>query len=689
MIDRKITKKELEKISIKQTIIRTLVVLIGNLIGFFLLSQLDIGIQISNYTNAIILIIILSIINSLLWIILSNFFIPFLIATLGLGSFILNGIVLFELGQVFQGIYLTTASVFIAPFVMAIITTILSTILTVDDDTSYYRAVIRNSIRRKAKTVKIYPGLIILEIDGLAKNIINEAIDKGYMPTLKKWIDEKSHIITPWETDLSSQTAAGQAGILHGNNEDIIAFRWVEKENDNKIVECVGFSDAPMIEKRISNGKGLLVDEGASRSNLFSGDTNNIIFTYSKILDFKKSFNSAWYAVYSHPNNFPRIIILGIWEIFIELKSRIVHIFKNIKPRIPRGVKYIFTRAFANVFMREVTTQTLIGDMLVGDVDVAYATYLGYDEVAHHSGIRDQDVWPVLKSIDMQIHRLKEASRFADRDYYFVIQSDHGQGNGNTFKQRYGIKFEDYVRSFLPEDMTMISKMDSNKDHFNESFIPYNEHLEQIKEKYHDSFLENTKNIREKYKNVLDYIQGYKPSPNTGKKPEKSEMIVLASGNLSLIYFTQLKKRLNFSEIVRLSPDLIPGLVNHEGIGFILVNSESGGMVIGKNGIYYLDEDKIEGENPLKDFGKNAVKHLKRANKFKYTPDILVNSFYDPETEEICAFEELVGSHGGLGGTQTEPFIMHPSDWEIEEELIGAESIYRLLKKEINQMKKR
>jgi uncharacterized membrane protein YvlD (DUF360 family) len=674
MLDKKIAKKELEKISIKQTVIRTVIVLIGNLLGFFFISQIDIGIYVSNYANAIILIMILSIINSVLWIILSKFFIPFLIATLGLGSFLLNGIILYELVQFFPGIYLTTPSIFIAPFVMAIITTLLSTILTVDDDASYYRAVVRNSIRRKPKNTKKYPGLIIIEIDGLAKDIVHEAIQKGFMPTLKKWIDEKSHVITPWETDLSSQTASGQAGILHGNNEDIIAFRWVEKDKDNKIVECVGFSDAPMIEKRISNGKGLLVHDGASRSNLFSGDTNNVIFTYSKILDFKKSFNSAWYAVYSHPNNFPRIIILGVWEIFIELKSRIIHVFKNINPRISRGFSYIFTRAFANVFMREITTQTLIGDMLVGDVDVAYSTYLGYDEVAHHSGIKDQDVWPVLKGIDTQIHRLKEASEFADRYYYFVIQSDHGQGNGNTFKQRYGIKFENYVRSFIPEDMTMISKMDSNRDHFKDTLIPHNKSIEQIKEKYQDT---------------LDYIQRHAPSSYTDKKPKESEMIVLASGNLSLIYFTQLRKRLNFDEIVSLFPDLIPGLVNHEGIGFILVKSKNGGMVIGKNGIYYLDEDRIEGENPLENFGKNAVKHLKRANKFKYTPDILVNSFYDSETGEICAFEELIGSHGGLGGTQTKPFILHPSDWEIEEELIGAESLYKLLKKEITQLRKR
>ena len=109
-------------------------------------------------------------------------------------------------------------------------------------------------------------------------------------------------------------------------------------------------------------------------------------------------------------------------------------------------------------------------------------------------------------------------------------------------------------------------------------------------------------------------------------------------------------------------------------------------MVIGQNGIYYLDNDEIIGENPLKDFGKNAAKHLKRQNSFKNMPDIMVNSFYDSKNDEVCAFEELIGSHGGLGGNQTRPFILYPSKWGNPGELIGSESIYRFLKKEIDKL---
>jgi len=160
--------------------------------------------------------------------------------------------------------------------------------------------------------------------------------------------------------------------------------------------------------------------------------------------------------------------------------------------------------------------------------------------------------------------------------------------------------------------------------------------------------------------------------------------VVLASGNLGLVYLTDHVNRLTYEEMNQLYSDLIPGLAKHEGIGFVLVNSDDhGALVIGNNGTYYLEDDSIEGENPLANFGPNAAEHLKRTDSFKYTPDILVISSYYPEENEVAAFEELVGSHGGIGGEQSFPFILHPSEWDIKENLVGAERVHQAFKAEI------
>lgn len=634
---------------------RSLIVFIGNVFGIYLISYFGLGVSVSYFDDIIFFVLFTSIVNAILWPILTRILMPFLVLTFGLGTLVLNGLILEFFAPLFD-INVDGLAVILAPLAMALVTTVLSSLITIEDDGSYYRAVFNDAQKKRKGDVKPYPGLIIVEIDGLAYDVLKEAIDKNLMPTVKSMI-ENTHILRKWETDLSSQTGASQAGILHGNNENITAFRWIEKENNNQMMQCSGVSKVKELEERISDGNGLLVDNGASRSNLFSGDTDNVIFTFSKILNIRKLYNNAWFSVFSNPSNFARIISLVISEIILEIISQIKHEIKDIQPRIKRGIAYIPTRAATNVFMREINTSTLIGDMLIGDIDVAYSTYLGYDEIAHHSGVRDNDAWNALKGMDKQISRLIKADKYTPRNYQFVIQSDHGQTNGATFKQRYGESFEDFVKSLLPKDMKMFAKMSSNEDHYTEAFFS----------KKNDDLIDE-----EEIEELGD-----------------SEVIVLASGNLAMIYLTQWNYRLTYEEINELFPELIPGIINNEYIGFILVkSSEKGDLAIGKKGTYYLDTGEIEGENPLEGFGKNIVRHLKRNSSFKYTPDILVNSFYDALNDEVCAFEELVGSHGGAGGSQSEPFILYPKDWNVsDDDIIGAEEIYKILKSNLNNLK--
>ena len=651
-----INGKQIPKRSLK----RSLIVFIGNVIGLYLISYLELGVEISHSGDIMLLVIFISLVNALLWPILTRIAMPFLVLTFGVGTLIMNGLLLQIFAPMF-GIQIKGAALILAPIGMAAVTTILSSLITINDDSSYYRAVFNDAEKKRKSDVKDYPGVIIVEIDGLAYEVLREAVERGDMPTMKEMIEGNDYNLRMWETDLSSQTGASQAGILHGNNEGIVAFRWIEKSNGNQMMQCSGITKVPELEKRISNGDGLLVDNGASRSNLFSGDTDNVIFTFSKIMDFGKLYNKAWYSVFSNPSNFARIIALFLADIVREIWSQITHSIRNVRPRIKRGIMYIPTRAATNVFMREINTSTLIGDMMVGDVDVAYSTYLGYDEIAHHSGVRDSDAWIALRQMDEQIRHLVDANKYCPRDYQFVIQSDHGQTNGATFTQRYGQTFEDFVKSLLPEDMTVFAKMTSNDDHFVADYTP---------------FARKEKKIEKEKKEA--------------QALSDSEVIVLASGNLAMIYLTQWSKRLTYEELNDYFPELIPGIVNNEYVGFILVKSqEHGDLAIGKNGTYYLDSGEIDGENPLEGFGDNIVRHLKRTSSFEHTPDILVNSFYDEEADEVCAFEELVGSHGGAGGDQSKPFILYPSSWKVsDDDIIGAENIYKLLKENLAELKK-
>src|SRR5204862_6742956 len=110
----------------------------------------------------------------------------------------------------------------------------------------------------------------------------------------------------------------------------------------------------------------------------------------------------------------------------------------------------------------------------------------------------------------------------------------------------------------------------------------------------------------------------------------------------------------------------------------VMVRTESdGAMVLGGGGTRRLSDDAVAGTDPLLHFGQNAADHLRRTDGFPHCPDLLVNCMYDPEANEVAPFEEFMGSHGGLGGWQSHPFALVPSDWrEPEKPIVGVRAMH-------------
>ncbi|MGC1851264.1 MAG: hypothetical protein WA687_02360, partial [Solirubrobacterales bacterium] len=166
------------------------------------------------------------------------------------------------------------------------------------------------------------------------------------------------------------------------------------------------------------------------------------------------------------------------------------------------------------------------------------------------------------------------------------------------------------------------------------------------------------------------------------------ELSVMASGCLGLVSFPREPGRVTLERLEALYPLLLPALRDHLGIGFVLVRSErSGAIAVGKGGTRFLDEDRVEGEDPLAPFGPHAAEHLRRTDAFPHCADLMLNSTFWPEFGEVAAFEELVGSHGGMGGTQSFPFVLHPSElaWP-EDDVVGAESVHRIFRSWLAQL---
>jgi Type I phosphodiesterase / nucleotide pyrophosphatase len=511
------------------------------------------------------------------------------------------------------------------------------------------------------------------------------AVRNGYLPTLSRWLEEGTHRLMQWEPDLSSQTAASQAGILLGDNTDIPAFRWYERESGRIMVSSKP-QVASEVEARESSGHGLLEGQGTSRNNMFSGDAPVSMFTMSKVLESRRADVENYYAFFAYPFNAVRLMVLFFGEVLREIWHRRKQKRRNVRPRLDhRGKAYPFVRAATTILMRDLTIYALLEDMYAG-VPVSYATFVGYDEVAHHSGIERAETMHTLAQLDRQFGRLERASKLAPRPYRFVVLSDHGQSQGATFKMRHGYSLEDLVRK-LVETGTEVERPVETSEGWGQINAALTEGTRGDPDSLTAKAVKRGVSKRTYEEGVVLGPEHRDIDPKAGdeEKP-KGDVLVMGSGNLGLIYFRPSDHRLTLEEIDAEHPRLIEGLVEHDSVGFVLVRSQAHGAVaIGRVGVYFLDEDRIDGEDPLAAFGPNAPDHLKRTDGFRDVADIMVNSFYDPVWEEVSAFEELVSCHGGLGGTQTEPFVLYPTEWPAPRDaVVGAAALHSVLKSWVN-----
>jgi uncharacterized membrane protein YvlD (DUF360 family) len=225
---------------------------------------------------------VVGIANAVVWPALAFLVVPLSVLTLRLGAIILNALFVLLLLDLLPGVeidgFWTALAVVIG---LVIVTTMVSALLAIDDNSWLDQRVARQAHRRsKDAIVTDVPGVVFIQLDGVAHAVLRRALRSGDVPTLHRWIRDGSHVLVGWETGWSSQTGVSQCGIRHGSTVAMPAFRWIDKATGELMVSnhpnC-----AAVIEKAHSNGNGLLAHHGSSYGNLFSGDAERAVLTMS------------------------------------------------------------------------------------------------------------------------------------------------------------------------------------------------------------------------------------------------------------------------------------------------------------------------------------------------------------------------------------------------------------------------
>ena len=668
------------------------------------------GLELEGWRASVMAVGVIGLLNALVRPVLLRLTLPLTFVTFGLWSLVPSALCILVAGQVVPGFTVSSwLAALVAPLALAVVNALASQLasrlVTLDDEDAIFRhATARLARRRRIGPRRLVgaapsaPGLIILELDGLSRPALDRALARGDMPTLARWLARGTHRVVSWDCGVPSQTSSSQAGILWGVSDDIPAFRWYEKAQRQLIVSS-RTGDAALIEARLGHGTPLLVG-GASHCNMFTGGAVRSVLTVSTVRLFGPGLAGRareLYGYFVNPYVFARGVAIGSWEAAREVVMAAALRLLGRPVAAKRSGSFPVTRALATVLLRDIVVQLLLEDMDAG-MPIAYATFPGYDAVAHCTGVDSSDARRVLRDLDRRVARLVRAATRAERPYEVVVLSDHGQSAGASFRVRHGIALEELIRraagrrssaSGAPAEEPLV-RVSVGSDEVAG-------HVGALVEALWPHRAEASRRLLAHRVDADLAVPGGAPTPADdghveparaaeSPAPGEADIVVCASGNLALVYFPDLPGQASLETILGRHPALLDTLTRHPGVGFVIARSAHGGpTAFGAMGAHELTSGRVVGHDPLAPFGPRAVEHLRRLAAFPNGGDLIVNSGVDADGS-VAPFEEHVGSHGGLGGEQTEAFLLAPATLltettETPQPLVGPASVNALLRR--------
>ncbi len=637
------------------------------------------------YLSPFVVALLLGLLNALLRPILIVLFLPITFVTLGLATFLLNAAV-FYLAHLMVGPFVIEnfASAVVGVIVLTFVNTLFGTALRLSDDYSFYATLMDkfSAMTRRERVAPRDRGIILLQIDGLSYVTLKRALKKGKMPFFNDLIKRKRYALRSWFSGLPSQTSSVQAGLFYGSAYDIPGFRWYDKRA-RRLVVSSNSADMSAVDERFASCPNPLLRNGSCINSLIHGGARKRILTLSSLGDRDIKAHRAEFedfAIFSlHPYLYTRMVLFVIGDFLVDRAQAFVDLFRHPKARITRSVKFSFLRAIANAGFRESTTYFVIEDVVRG-MPVIYANYVGYDMVSHHAGVASADALGTLTRIDRQIKKIfRAASKKAPRQFDLVVLSDHGQTESVPFRRIYGKGLPEIIGETLQKPAVEPAGGTAEVGYFRTLL----REMKRVDQAYGMKSLARQRRTLERLEERI--------SKTAAEEEADRAFVVCASGNLAHVYLTHSPERLSTEYILEHHSNLLEMLIGHEGVGFIATIREDGEvLVIGKSGMRNLGSGEVEGEDPLLPYltGKNdeyAVRALSDLGGFPHAGDLIVNGAL-LEGGSVVTFEDQVGTHGGLGGPQTEPFIVYPRRLRQKRDIVRIPSdIHAFLNQTLNE----
>src|SRR5947207_4367639 len=305
--------------------------------------------------------------------------------------------------------------------------------------------VIRRARRGRAPT----PGrrrLLVVQIDGLSRDVLERALAEGRMPFLRRVIERGGWRLHPMFVGLPSSTPAFQMAAMYGVRPDIPGFHY----HDKRAREDVYFpraGDAARVERAQAAGRRGILEGGASYGCVFTGGAVQNLFTFAIM---KRPTGSGLLAALSALIVLAWVALKSTVITAVELLRAVLRLLADPVDEWRRGWKWLAIKIGLSVWVRELFTLAVARDIYAG-APAIYVNYLDYDVVSHAYGPRHRRAMRALRRVDDSIKQLwRVCRRVPEHRYDLYVLSDHGQAHTTPFADLAGgrrferVVFDDY-----------------------------------------------------------------------------------------------------------------------------------------------------------------------------------------------------------------------------------------------------
>ena len=480
--------------------------------------------------------------------------------------------------------------------------------------------------------------LLIIQIDGLSRAVLDEALAQRAAPFLAQLLQRQGYRRHEMSVGLPTSTPAFQMAAMYGVQPDIPGFHYHDKRSRTDVY-FPRRGDAARVEAEQGAGRRGIVEGGSTYGCVFTGGAVNNVFNFSAL---KRPSGVGLLRAVSAFVVLGWVLVKGLARTMIEVTHATLRLIADPVAESRRGWKWLLLKIGVSIWVRQLFTLAVSRDLYAG-VPAIYVNYLDYDVFSHAYGPRHRRALRALRRVDGSIRQLARVIRRVPEYRYDVyVLSDHGQAatasyadltGGRPFERQF---FEDYMPRELP-----VATVTTRGRRLASGLAAYRQAVPGVWQRF------------------VNYLEADFPwvLGEVRQARERGDVRVVVAGPNAFVYFLDSEAPLAVETIDRRAPSLVDDLSRGRGIGFVLARSADGPVCVWRGKRYRLAEGEVGPFAGRPDVSL-VVAGIRDLMAMASAGDLVI--YGNNALEGDISYIPELGSHAGPSAEEMQTFILAP-----------------------------